>query len=354
MKYLKYVLLIVLFCGTLKGSQRKVLVEVFTNAHCPLCPPAHVQLSQYMLTGNNAENVTYIFYHMIFPYPDDPLNSANREDPAARNIFYGSYSITPQGFFDGQFQNQNYVDWGSTIDEMTQQPSPYEIILNKNENTQNFSIDADVTQTGEVTQGNLVVNFVAVENVNYTGRNGISDNKFVMRKMFPNPGGVTVSTTLNQSIVISQDIDINSNWNTDELGFVVFIQDRKTKEVHQSEYISYNSLITNVAETKNNLPVNFHLSQNFPNPFNPSTVIRYRISEAGLINLKVFDVLGRKIATLVNEVKTPGNYEVLFNANHTEHGRSITSGIYFYRIRVKGINNSKKEFTQIRKMIYLK
>jgi len=80
----------------------------------------------------------------------------------------------------------------------------------------------------------------------------------------------------------------------------------------------------------------FSLAQNYPNPFNPSTVIRYSVSSAQLVTLKIYDVLGREVATLVNEEKPSGNYEVEFNAS------KFSSGIYFYTLTAGEYTNTKK------------
>jgi Secretion system C-terminal sorting domain len=73
-------------------------------------------------------------------------------------------------------------------------------------------------------------------------------------------------------------------------------------------------------------PAIFALSQNYPNPFNPSTVITYSIASASHVTLRVYDMLGREVATLVNEQLTPGNYTATFNASR------LSSGVYFYRL----------------------
>ena len=85
----------------------------------------------------------------------------------------------------------------------------------------------------------------------------------------------------------------------------------------------------------------FLLNQNYPNPFNSITKIRYYIAKNDLVILKVYDVLGREVAVLVDEEKKPGTYEIEFNANN------LSSGIYFYQI-------SSGHFQQTRKMILLK
>ncbi len=89
------------------------------------------------------------------------------------------------------------------------------------------------------------------------------------------------------------------------------------------------------------IPTAFILEQNFPNPFNPNTVISYQLPVAGNVLLKVYDVLGNEISTLVNEEKPAGSYEVKFDAS------GLSSGVYFYRLQVG-------EFVQTRKMILLK
>ncbi len=82
----------------------------------------------------------------------------------------------------------------------------------------------------------------------------------------------------------------------------------------------------------------YELEQNYPNPFNPTTKINYNIGEGGLVNLKVYNILGIEVATLVNEYKPAGSYRVSFD------GKSLSSGVYIYNLSV---NN----FTKTRKMI---
>jgi hypothetical protein len=88
-------------------------------------------------------------------------------------------------------------------------------------------------------------------------------------------------------------------------------------------------------------PLSYELSQNFPNPFNPSTQINFSLKTAGKVELKVFDILGREVATLVNDHKAAGAHTVEFNAS------GLASGIYFYRIVAD-------QFTAMKKMMLLK
>lgn len=99
---------------------------------------------------------------------------------------------------------------------------------------------------------------------------------------------------------------------------------------------------TSVEEKENNIsPAEFMLSQNYPNPFNPSTTISYQLAMGGYISLKVYDVIGNEVVTLVNEEKPAGTYEVQFDAS------KLSSGIYFYKLQAGS-------FVETKKMILLK
>ncbi|MFA7421305.1 MAG: T9SS type A sorting domain-containing protein [Melioribacteraceae bacterium] len=94
--------------------------------------------------------------------------------------------------------------------------------------------------------------------------------------------------------------------------------------------------------TDTSIPSTFQLEQNYPNPFNPETVISYQLSSFSHVTLKIYDMLGREIETLVNEFQQPGNYSATFTINS-----SFASGVYFYQLQAS-------DFMQTRKMIVLK
>ncbi len=93
---------------------------------------------------------------------------------------------------------------------------------------------------------------------------------------------------------------------------------------------------TQTIEVKVVVPLVYSLSQNYPNPFNPTTTILYDLPEQSHVSLDVYDILGRKVKTLVNEVKPAGEYSVMFD------GSSIASGVYFYRIQANNYTSVKK------------
>jgi len=122
----------------------------------------------------------------------------------------------------------------------------------------------------------------------------------------------------------------------------VFIDTLENKiYVGTAKGIYKKNLVTEVEEIASGQPSDFILNQNFPNPFNPATQINYTIKSAGLVTLKVYDMLGTEVTTLVNESKDPGRYSIEFNAS------SLSSGVYIYKLSIN-------EFASSRKFILLK
>jgi len=102
-------------------------------------------------------------------------------------------------------------------------------------------------------------------------------------------------------------------------------------------------------ESLENLPImveKYELSDNFPNPFNPSTNISFSVASYGEVSLIVFDALGREVNTLVSEVYSPGSYKVTWNGDD-QNGNLMSSGMYFYRL-------DAGEFSQTKKMLFMK
>ena len=161
----------------------------------------------------------------------------------------------------------------------------------------------------------------------------------------------TASETNNQGFEIQRSIDdesyqtitfIEGVGTTTETTFYSYLDNPALKNntglryrLKQMDYdgtFSYSNAINIEIST----PIEFALMQNYPNPFNPSTKISFQIPESGLVSLKIYDVLGIEIATLLNEEKIPGKYEIDFDASY------LSSGIYFYTLRAGNFINIKK------------
>lgn len=127
---------------------------------------------------------------------------------------------------------------------------------------------------------------------------------------------------------------LSQNMRFDE--FRVYDRSLAQQEITATWNVTFPSVITGVQLQNTSVPQDFVLYDNFPNPFNPVTTIRYSVSQSKYVSLKVFDLLGREAADLVNEKQNPGTYEIRFD------GSNLSSGVYFYELRSGGFVSQKR------------
>lgn len=143
----------------------------------------------------------------------------------------------------------------------------------------------------------------------------------------------------------ASNIDLNFDFlpaDSSEIRDTAYIVTTRNDEMYSLPVILIgNSTITDLKEKNNNIPIEFNLAQNFPNPFNPSTIIGYSIAKSRFVTLKIYDILGRLVKTIVNETKPAGTYSVNLNLSN------FSNGVYFYKL-------SAGNFSEVKKMVLLK
>jgi hypothetical protein len=152
--------------------------------------------------------------------------------------------------------------------------------------------------------------------------------------LVPGSGAIDKGFTLSSMSGINFAVDYNGVIRPQGLGW-----DAGAYEFHTQNSVGSNPL----------RPETFQLFQNYPNPFNPSTLIGYQLSVDGKVRLSVYDMLGREIATLLNEEKSVGTYNAIFNA------ANLPSGVYFYRLSIQPMTRGQSEFfTETKRFVLLK
>jgi hypothetical protein len=152
-------------------------------------------------------------------------------------------------------------------------------------------------------------------------------------------------STSNQGSLKGKPVGVEytgTDYNTVTLSFPLYYMNlAEAKQL--AEFIMTDKFeeVMTVEKDNNSLPSTYSLQQNYPNPFNPSTIIEYQIKELADVELKVFDVLGSEIMTLVDDYKSAGSYQAVFDAFN------IPSGVYFYRLKAN-------DFVETKKMILLR
>ncbi len=117
-----------------------------------------------------------------------------------------------------------------------------------------------------------------------------------------------------------------------------------TEESQTDSFYLYKTseIAVSVEEDEYQIPQEFSLKQNYPNPFNPVTTIEYQIARSEFVTLKIYDVLGKEVATLVNEEKPSGRYKVQFSVGSFGNAEGLTSGIYLYKLKAGNFTDTKK------------
>ncbi len=171
-------------------------------------------------------------------------------------------------------------------------------------------------------------------NLNWTTASEINNSGFEIERSFDGNSFFTVgyvkgngTTTEPRSYSFIDNIEANG---TQTIYY-------RLKQVDYNGSFEYSDIVSVVFD----LPTEYALGQNYPNPFNPSTKIKYSVPQNGLVSIIVYDLTGQVVATLLNEVKEAGNYELNFNA------AGLSSGVYFYKM-------ISENFTQVKKMSILK
>jgi len=241
----------------------------------------------------------------------------------------------------------------------------FSITDDKRQQTKDIIFNPEKPKPGEV------INIkTRIRNFSLLNTNSIIDAKFYVGD--PNNGGTLIESTDGKTIfstddfipargekIISFDWQVPNGISTFPRIYVDLDPENKVEEIHETNNIGWKVLqlfdSTTDVEFEENLPTQFELSQNYPNPFNPTTTIKYSIPNvassfsSSKVELKVFDVLGREIVTLVNQKQKPGNYEIQFDASN------LSSGVYFYRLQSGGASSgSGQGFVQTKKMLLMK
>lgn len=158
--------------------------------------------------------------------------------------------------------------------------------------------------------------------------------------------GAVISAATDSTKILNRPDLVQGIWN-----YNLLIEDR-SNGVHNPAYAmallqaSIAAITTSVEKTDANIPGSFVLGQNYPNPFNPTTRITFSLPQRANVRLDVSDMLGKQVATLLNDSREAGNWNVDWNGLD-RNGRHVASGVYFYRLEAGS-------FSSVKKMVMLK
>ncbi|MEK9136686.1 MAG: Omp28-related outer membrane protein [Bacteroidota bacterium] len=338
------------------GAARKVLVEMQTSTTCAPCYAADVFYFQNWLPFYGGSSmIATLAYHVWWPTPgNDPMYLANPTPVQTRINYYsgGGSTYAPRAYIDGFIDGgSGYSTWPGAIEGRFLDPSPITITITGTRSGTTLNLNAAIYAEQAVFSANWRVHWALVES-------GISApqhigggqyvpfvHDFAHRNMYPDANGSTIAIAQGQTVNILRQITLNAGWVPNNCRVIVFVQNNTDKKVQQVEFVEVSSL-TSVGEPVNGVPTTFAISQNYPNPFNPRTAVDYAVSQQSFVSIKVYNLLGQEVRTLVSEEKALGVYKAEWDGRDNV-GREVPSGMYMYKM-IAG------SFSETRKMLLLK
>jgi hypothetical protein len=350
--YTSFAVAAMLLAFTAQGdaAARKVLVEIQTSTTCSPCYAADVFYFQNWLPNyGGASSIVTLSYHVWWPTPgDDPMYLANITPVQTRIAYYsgGGSTYAPRAYIDGFVDGtSNYTGWPGSIEGRFLDPSPITITLTGTRNGTTLNMNAAIFAEQAVNSANWRVHWAVVEsrisaNQNSPGGYVPFLHDYAHRNMYPDGNGSTISISQGQTVNIPRQLALGSTWVPSACRVIVFVQNNTDKKVQQVEFVEVNTL-TSVGEPVNGVPTTFAISQNYPNPFNPATDIDYAVSKASFVSVKVYNLLGQEVRTLVSEEKSVGVYQARWDGKDNV-GAEVPSGMYVYKMIAGSFSESKK------------
>lgn len=323
------VLLLALALPALASAPRVPLGILVTNWDCAPCAPANQALDAWYDTVG--DDFALIRVHCWWPGPDDPIYRDNV--PGSRYLI----DDTPNGPDSApHLWVDNFVNGGvyaepmvGFMEDRARVPAPLSIALDWDDTVEQVTATIDVVSVLDAVDHRL---FFAVteDSVAAEGSNGEPYHNQAFRRLYPDTLGVPVSTDLGLQIQ-TVAIALDPRWQRDQLRITAYVQNRTTGEVQNAA----TSRIPGTATVAPDLPPTALDVRAYPNPFNPQTRIRYEVPADGPVRVRVHDLAGRTMRTLVDAGRAAGSHEVVWQGRD-DRGRPVPSGVYVVQVRAAG------------------
>ncbi|HCN04034.1 MAG TPA: hypothetical protein DIS79_00315 [Bacteroidetes bacterium] len=249
---------------------RKIVADIFTNSHCGPCASMHAAVNAHITSTDRSENVIIVYHHLPI-YLDDPIYRANTVEPMQRAQFLGGVSGTPTVFFSGTRWTGPFANWPTFLDSRIGEESPISIDIEAEVEDDSVITQVSITSASDL---NIRLYAAVVENVTYTGRNGVSEHDGAFRRGFTTPSGMPLNVSSTTSNTLRLAVPTQDVWNQDQLRVVVIAQHAETTEQLQATEVNVVRATTSSGES---LSDGIGLAEEIPN---------------AVTSVDVYDVLG--------------------------------------------------------------
>jgi hypothetical protein len=342
MKKLLLILIAVIVSSQSFAQNKKVLFEEFTNASCGPCAANNPALKTYM--ESKGDTIIGVKYHTNFP-GFDPMHNANpTQVEQRRGGYYSDVNAVPWLKGDGNcfadiwpFSQANFDAAFNTRKAI----APQVLIYVTDQRIAGDSIKSTVTVNIPATlpAGTYKLRVMATQKyIQYLappGSNGELNFPHVFLLGLPDMEGTTLPTTAGAHQFVFK-YKRQSTWIDSLISTVAFVQNDASPQKEVLNVGEGADSPVGIGNISSEVPANFILHQNYPNPFNPGTSIKFEIPVSGHVKLKVYNTLGKEVASLINENLIAGVYNFDFTATN------LASGLYIYKLETNNFSDIKK------------
>lgn len=278
-------------------------------------------------------------YHVWWPGAGDPYYVFNTAENRARTNYYGVGGVPTlkiDGFIDGGGNGQY---WGRIVNRH-HMDSPLVITLGGtyDDSSRAGTLNVRIIAIDDADWNSLYVRIALTESRLYWhAPNGANYHHQTMRDMIPTAVGQSLNISYGDTVDITQNFMCPTQVNYENAELVVWVQNDQYREIYQAAHIWLSDMEAVGIEDSPEVPRAFDLVQNYPNPFNAGTTIEFALTKPGVVELGIYDIVGRKVATLVDGTMPAGAHQIVWDGID-DSGNPVSSGVYFYRLESGGEN----------------
>ena len=294
-----------------------------------------------LLRDAGEQNMVYVYYQTHGGGTDTLWNI----NDSLRIIYYGLTSV-PTTYADGcsshvgslgsiQADSIQFARWYNAR-RAVQSPLQMTLTGFYNRISRQGRAKVVITATGNIVPTNLRIRYLLLENLPYVwGSPPVTGIDHVQRNMMPDWNGVPLTISNGQTKADSQSFALQPGWNPDSCEIAVFVQSDQTKEILQGVWTDLRGFYGIEGSPSSDTPVAYYLSSPSPSPFSRRTQVFFGLPREAEVSLKVYNLMGQEVETLVAGRKEAGSHTVSWDARD-ESGRPVPGGVYFLRLVADG------------------
>ncbi len=309
-------------------EQRRPLAYMHTNSGCGPCASAEIYLEPFM--ASYGDQVSMIRVHTWWPGYDIIYVDSQAQSDSLINEQGADY--TPHLWVDGLVDAEFYPSqYGTAILSRLSVKSPLGMEMSWDPIQEKFKVDITGINPMDPAVDYKLKLALTEDDVYFSGGNGILYHDQSFRAMFPSTLGIPITPVFGETLEFEISCTLDPAWDADLLNAVAFVVEANSSIIWQSDSGRLSELQIETG-TPSDLPAGPVTLGAYPNPFNPSTMIHFRLPESGEFTLELFDIQGQHIGELDRGYRDAGEYAVEWNGRDKK-GQEVSSGLYLVQLR---------------------